>query len=193
MAGDNRERKKRMEEAGTMRVDDRGQMFTLESIVAAMLLLIVAYFLFRSTLLIAPQSTQVVDVQLSQYAKDTLNLLDNPNPPPYTRDSLEYVLEHLNSSDFEQVVSPLLNSTRKCLPEDVAFSYQVVYYNYTSGRLEEIDLTKNTPTSSTVTVSRCIVIDSSKFVSNSPFLTQSGAESASYPVVLEVRLTLWHV
>ncbi len=173
--------------------DERGQMFTLESIVAAMLLLVVAYFLFRSTLLIAPQSTQVVDVQLSQYAKDTLNVLDNPSPLPYTKDSLEYVLEHLNSSDFNQVVFPLVNSTRECLPRDVAFSYQVVYYNYTSGKLEEIDITKSTPTSSTVTASRCIVIDSSKFVKDSPFLTKSTVENSSYPVVLEVRLTIWRI
>ncbi len=172
---------------------ERGQMFTLESIVAAMLLLVVAYFLFRSTLLIAPQSTQIVDVQLSQYAKDTLNLLDNPSPLPYTRDSLEYVLEHLNSTDFNQVISPLLNSTRECLPRDVNFNYQVVYYNYTSGKLEKLDLTNYTPTSSTVTASRCIVIDSSRFVSDSPFLTRSTVENSSYPVVLEVRLTLWRV
>ncbi len=172
--------------------DERAQAFTLESIVAAVLLLVVAYFLFRSTLLIAPQSTQVVDVQLSQYARDTLRILDNPSPPPYTRDTLEYVLEHLNSSDFNEVLQPLLNSTRECLPKDVNFNIDVYYYNFSRGKIEEVSLTHNYPTSSTVTVSRYIVIDSSSFVNDSPFVSPS-FESGSYPVVLEVRLTLWRV
>jgi len=171
--------------------DCKAQAFTLESIVAAMLLLLVAYFLFRSTLIIAPQSTQVVDVQLSQYAKDTLRVLDNPSSP--TQDTLEYVLEHLNSSNFNTVVLPLINSTKECLPVDVNFSFVVYYYNFSTGSVEKISLTNTNPVSNTVTASRYIVIDSNDFVSDSPFVSNSSYESSGYPVVLEVRLTLWQV
>ena len=170
--------------------DCKAQAFTLESIAAALLLLVVAYFLFRSTLIIAPQSTQVVDVQLSQYAKDTLRILDNPSSP--TNDTLEYVLEHLNSSDFEEVVAPLVNATKECLPKDVGFNFAVYYYNYTTKKVEKLDLTNFVPSSSTVTASRYIVLDSKDFVSGSPFVS-TAPESGSYPVVVEVRLTLWRV
>ncbi len=173
-----------------IKLDCKAQAFTLESIAAALLLLVVAYFLFRSTLIISPQSTQVVDVQLSQYAKDTLRVLDNPASP--TNDTLEYVLEHLNSSDFEEVVAPLVNATKECLPKDVGFNFAVYYYNYTTKKVEKLDLTNFVPSSSTVTASRYIVLDSKDFVSGSPFVS-TAPESGSYPVVVEVRLTLWRV
>ncbi len=168
-------------------MNDKGQTFTLESIVASLLLLVVAYFLFRSTLLIAPQSAQITDVQLSQYGKDILRLFDNPKQS-LLNDTLEYALEHINSSNSSTL--SLINSIKKCLPKDVMFNLDVYYYNNTS--ILDYKITHNIPTSNTITVSRYLVIDSSNFVNNSPFVTKT-AESSSYPVVLEVRLTLWRV
>ncbi len=167
-------------------MNEKGQAFTLESVVASLLLLVVAYFLFRSTLLIAPQSTQVTDVQLSQYAKDTLRLLDSPAS---SDDTLEYTLEHINSTYSAE---PLLNAIKECLPKDIMFNLDVYYFNNTTGKVEVYKITHNIPTSNTVTVSRCVVINSNEFVNGSPFVTRS-AESSIYPVVLEVRLTLWRV
>jgi len=79
---------------------------------------------------------------------------------------------------------------RARLPKDVEFNFAVYYYNYTTKKVEKINLTDFAPSSSTVTASRYIVLNSNDFVNDSPFVS-ANPESSSYPVVVEVRLTLW--
>ena len=165
-------------------------MMTLEGVIAAVLILSVAYFLFQSTMIISPVSDEVVYVQMRQYGQDALSIL---NSQTGAKDTLPYALKHINST---YVPNELLRSLRKLLPDYTDFNLQVYYVNSTTSEIRVYNITNHAPPSTTVTASTYLVIRNGEFVDDSPFkLNSSGIEgsNANIPVLLEVRLTLWRV
>jgi len=168
----------------------KGQAFTLEGVVAAILMLMVAYFLFQSTLLISPLASESVDAQMRQYGIDVLNALKNPNSP--AKDTLENALKNLNATN--QPVE-LFDSIDSALPDNIQYNLEVWWYNST---LKVYKLTNRTPTSDTVSVSTYVLIKNGEFVSDSPFRINGtggveGTFDSDYPVILEVRMILWRI
>ncbi|MBE8540427.1 DUF7288 family protein [Geoglobus acetivorans] len=165
-------------------------MMTLESIIAAVLILSVAYFLFQSTMIISPISDEVVFVQIKQYGDDALMVLNNESG---TKDTLQYALKHINNT---YRADDLINSLKKLLPDYIDFHLQVYYLNHTTGKIQVYNITNKIPTSTTVTASTYVVIKNGEFVDDSPFKFNStdveGTDSNT-PVLFEVRLTLWRV
>lgn len=171
----------------------KGQAFTLEGIVAAVLMLMVTYFLFHSTIIISPLTGETSDAQLKQLGQDALILLDNPDSN--SNDTLQNALSSLNATNYPY---GLIDSLNKILPENVDYNLQVVYYNTSEDEFHTYRITDKAYTGDTVSVSRYIVIRNGNFVEDSPFLfNESGGFESSidteYPVVLEVKLILWRV
>jgi len=168
-----------------------GQAFTLEGVVAAVLMLMVAYFLFQSTLIISPLSGESVDAQLRQYGIDVLEALKNPDSP--AKDTLENALKNLNSTNPPLM---LLESIDNVLPDNVQYNLEVWWFN--NSTLNVYKITDRTPTSDTVSVSTYVLIKNGEFVSDSPFRINGiggieGTIDSDYPIVLEVRMILWRV
>ncbi|AEA46151.1 hypothetical protein Arcve_0110 [Archaeoglobus veneficus SNP6] len=169
----------------------KGQAFTLEGLVAAVLMLMVAYFLFQSTLVISPLSGESVDAQLRQYGLDVLTALKNPDSP--AKDTLENALRRLNATTPPV---ELFETIDHALPDNIQYNLEVWWFN--NSTLNVYRLTDRTPTSDTVAVSTYVLIKNGEFVSDSPFRINGtgGAEGtidSDYPVVLEVRMILWRV
>jgi hypothetical protein len=165
-------------------------MMTLEGVIAAVLILSVAYFLFQSTMIISPVSDEVVYVQMRQYGQDALTII---NSQTGAEDTLQYALKRINST---YTPYELLNSLEKLLPDYTDFNLQVYYVNMTTNEIEVYNITNRIPTSTTVTASTYLVIRNGEFVDDSPFkLNSTGIEgsNANVPILLEVRLTLWRV
>jgi hypothetical protein len=171
----------------------KGQVFTLEGIVAAVMMLMVTYFLFHSTIIISPLTGESSDAQLKQLGLDVLTLLDNPSSS--SNDTLQNALTSLNQSNYPY---GLIDSLEEILPENVDYNLQVLYYNTTEDELHIYPITSKTYTEDTVSASRYVVIRNSAFVYDSPFLFNEsggieGTIDSEYPVVLEVKLILWRV
>lgn len=170
------------------------QAFTLEGLIAALLMLIVAYFLFQSTLIISPLSSESIDVQLRQYGIDALTILKNPDAN--VDDALENALAKLNDSTKPV---ELLNSLDKILPENVEYRLEVWFLNRSINELQVYVIDSKEPTSDTVSVSTYLVLKNGELVSDSPFKLNVSAEGiegvsdSDYPVVLEVKLVLWRI
>ncbi len=166
------------------------QLFTLEGVIAAIIILGVTYFLFQSTMIISPISDEIVFVQIKQYGEDALRVLSMDTQ---AEDTLYYALTHLNDS---YTPDELIKSIKKILPDYIDFNLQVYFVNYTSNKIEVYNITNKVPTSTTVVVSKYIVIRNGQFVEDSPFrVRSSGVEGVNrdIPILLEVRLTLWRI
>lgn len=55
--------------------DDRGQIYTMEGIVAAIVLLLAVYFIINSISVVSPQTERSLDMKLAVRSQDALNIL----------------------------------------------------------------------------------------------------------------------
>ena len=166
-------------------VKGRAQTFTLEGVTAAILLLIVTYTLFQSSLVISPMWNEFRDAQLKQIAYDALRVLDGDK---LYNDSLKGMLIRLNSSfkpndefvaSLEKIIHP------------ANYRVEIHWVNKTSGKVESKVLIDNKPTPEAVAASRIVVLTNGDFNSTSPFYDPSLPDHA--PIAIEVRLIVWMV
>ena len=159
----------------------KAQMMTLEGIMAALLLFVVTYTLFQSSLVVSPLWSELSDAQLKQIAYDTLRVLDGE---PSRNDTLKGMLIKLNSSfepndEFVKAVRTLVKPA----------NFRIEIYWVNGSKIESRVLVNNNPTPEAVAASRFVVLRNGELSPDSPFYR---GEVPSYtPVVVEVRLILW--
>ncbi len=185
-------------------MNDKAQALTLEGVTAALLLLLAMYALFQGSLVISPVWSELGDAQLKQIGYDTLRILDGDTS---NNDSLKYMLYHLNKSDpdFPVPNDEFVNSLETLLTPNIRYKLDVSWVNITGNGtdqntsfnfVESLVLINNTPTPDAVTVSKLVVLNRELLSDDSPFrqpeLNLTG-HSPRYPIVVEVRLTLWTI
>jgi hypothetical protein len=57
-------------------VNDEGQLYTIEGVAAAILMVFTAYLIFSSTFILTPGDSHINDMQLEQLGNDVLKLMD---------------------------------------------------------------------------------------------------------------------
>ena len=159
----------------------KAQLMTLEGIMAALLLFIVTYTLFQSSLVVSPLWSEFSDAQLKQIAYDALRVLDNDSA---TNDTLKGMLIRLDSSfkpndDFVRALEKLVKPA----------NYRLEIYWVNGSRVESRVLIDNKATPEAVAASRFVVLKNNELSTNSPFYRSNSPEYA--PIVVEVRLILW--
>lgn len=164
----------------------KAQAFTLEGIVSAVMMLMVTYFLFHSTIIISPLTGEASDVQLKYMGIDTLNVLNSEG----NENGTLHCLANLNCQE-------LLENIEKVLPDNVDYSLHVIWYNTSSDEFQTHPIVEREYTEDTVSVSKYIVFQNSELTNSPFFFNESGGIEYSpdmqYPVVLEVKLVLWRV
>jgi len=159
----------------------KGQMMTLEGIMGALLLFLVTYTLFQSSLVISPLWSEFSDAQLKQIAYDSLRILDGNST---RNDSLEGMLISLDSSfapnqDFIQSLDRLIRPA----------NYRLEIYWVNGSSIESAVLVNNKPTPEAVAASRIVVLKNGDLSPSSPFYRSTGKTYT--PIVVEVRLIVW--
>ncbi|RLI75208.1 hypothetical protein DRO97_03900 [Archaeoglobales archaeon] len=180
-------------------MNNKAQALTLEGVTAALLLLLVLYTLFQSSLVISPVWSELGDAQLKQIGYDTLRVLDRDES---YNDSLKYMLYHLNKTDpeYPKPNEEFINSLETLLTSSIRYRLEVSWTNITGNStlrnfnfIENLVLINNTPTPDAVMVSRLVVLDNRSLTPSSPFMPNLDNVTSSYPIVVEVRLILWAV
>ncbi len=156
-------------------------MMTLEGIMGALLLFLVTYTLFQSSLVISPLWSEFSDAQLKQIAYDSLRVLDGNSSQ---NDSLEGMLLSLDSSFIPN--QDFINSLEKLIRPA---NYRIEIYWVSDSEIEKAVLVDNKPTPEAVAASRIVVLKNGDLNPSSPFY-KSGAKSYT-PIVVEVRLIVW--
>ena len=159
----------------------KAQMMTLEGIMGALLLFLVTYTLFQSSLVISPLWSEFSDAQLKQIAYDSLRILDGNSSQ---NDSLKAMLQSLDSSFTPN--QDFINSLEKLIRPA---NYRLEIYWVSDSKVEKAVLVDNRPTPEAVAASRIVVLKNGDLSSSSPFY-KAGAKSYT-PIVVEVRLIVW--
>jgi hypothetical protein len=71
-------------------VNNSGQLYTIEGITAAVIMLVTAYIVLNTTTLYTPADTHVTDMQLEQLGNDALAMMDTADRPTPSTFSYEY-------------------------------------------------------------------------------------------------------
>jgi hypothetical protein len=112
-------------------VDDQGQLYTIEGVAAAILMVFTAYLMLSSTTLYTPGETHVTDMQMEQLGNDALLMLDTSNG--YSESSpLENYIHGDTPNDrlfFTQNFTRYLNTTKSGYNESFSFIANVSYRN----------------------------------------------------------------
>lgn len=168
---------------------DKGQAFTLEGIMASLLLLLVMYTFFQSSLVVSPMWSELTDAQLRLLANDALKVLDNStkanvtNESRYLNDSLQGMITTL-SEDFK--LNPEFEMVLQRLVYPANYRLELCWINESTNAINCIPVISNTPTPEAVMGSRYVLIPKSE-LKNSVFNMLATYD----PAVFEVRLILW--
>jgi len=166
----------------------KAQAFTLEGVMASLLLLVVVYAFFQSSLVISPMWSELSDAQLRLLAQDTLKILDNPKKVDgnYINASLQGMISQLNSSFVPN--SDFLHALER-ITFPASYRLELYWVEVEEGKtiINSTALIDNNPTPEAVGGSRFVVIEKADLSDDSPFRNNKIPD----PVVFEVRLILW--
>ncbi len=96
-------------------VNEEGQIYTMEGIAAAFLMLLTTYIVLSSTSVITPGETHIADMQLETLGNDVLAVMDTPDSfdnalGKYSQSDLEYYIENNEPIWFNQTFLQLCNT-----------------------------------------------------------------------------------
>ena len=118
-------------------VDDQGQIYTIEGVAAAILMVTTTYLVLSSTTILTPGETHIIDMQLEQLGYDALAVMDTPSGYG-SQSPLSVYIQTGNSTDFNSNLTRLLN-TRTELGTDTLAYNATVFYRNTGGSLQNYD------------------------------------------------------
>ena len=174
-------------------VNESGQLYTIEGIAAAFLMIFTTYIVLSSTTILTPADTHVIDMQLEQLGNDALAMMDTPDPS-YQTSKLEDYIQDWDNGAFQNDFNSSVN--HDCGGRPLDFN-AYVYYRDDSGKIQKgtffesphMAATKRFVAAHPVTVTRWVYVE---WDPNNPplFFTKiANPHEANQVVLLEV--TLW--
>lgn len=184
---------------------DEGQIYTLEGLIAAGILIGLLVFILQSVSVVTPQTERTLDMKLQQKASDTLICLDRFNEKN-TSELKEYVIgwqgketQYLANPlpadaagvDNDPDIESLDNAINMYMTADVLYNVDFYYYDNSipaGYRIKHI-IKHGNPNDNSVMVKKLVTINE---VDNVPASSVWTANNR-YPEVVEVRLTAWYL
>ena len=121
-------------------MNDSGQLYTIEGVAAAIMMVITAYLVISSASIFTPQEKHVAQMQLEQLGHDALVVMDTPRENGM-QSYLAEAIAHNRSDWFENNYTALIQSRAEG-PNDTAIKYNVSIYYWNSGTIEMIPFVK---------------------------------------------------
>ena len=120
--------------------DDRGQVFTMEGVVSALIMVVALSYILSSVTLISPQTEKSLSTKLSIEAQDTLNLLSSETKPAIHMSDLKEDLAEWNGGEANPAIGAEVNPAepkiwdldqeiKLMLPANVEYNMNVTYYD----------------------------------------------------------------
>jgi hypothetical protein len=171
-------------------VGDKGQLYTIEGVAAAILMVVTAYVILNSNYIITPGDTHINDLQLEQLGNDVLRMMDTAVDYTDTADMYEAkksLLQRYISGEIPPPTDDFPTTFQKFAdPEDLdSLSFQaLVYYRDNNGIIQPYPI-YNPPTMTgrehSVHVTKWVLLDS-------PNPGFNNARNGPQTVLLEVQL-----
>jgi hypothetical protein len=90
-------------------VTDDGQLYTIEGIAAALMIVVTAYLVVSTTTVLTQQDVHIIDLQLQQLGNDALAMMDTPDE--FSKESnLSHIIKQNKTAEFHNQFLAYLNA-----------------------------------------------------------------------------------
>jgi len=107
-------------------VNTEGQLFTIEGVAAALIMLATAYIVVNATSVYTPGDTHINDMQLETLGCDALTIMNTPQNTS-VQSPLQSMVENRDGNAFRQMYTSLLNNRTETGQDNVQFLANVSY------------------------------------------------------------------
>jgi hypothetical protein len=190
--------------------DNRGQLYTIEGIIASLILIGVLLFIIQANSVIIPQTEKISDMKLQQRANDILNCVEISNGSNNANDLKTYV-ELWNGSPADPAVNEGVagGSMKNIAGETITLhnfdnavssrlsggeQYSVsVSYNDTSLHTDIPLIIKGQPGDNSVVATRLVTLYPEDDAQLSEFWRNNERHTSNLPIVVDVKIICWHL
>lgn len=167
-------------------VNESGQLYTIEGVAAAILMLVTAYIVINSTTVLTPQDVHIIDVQLETLGDDALGIMDIRNTSEEDSSLLQQLIRYddiPNKTRFRETFLLYCNSTPQGNLDNLQFDAKI-YYRGLSGDVQHYSYDQSSPyyRGKAVQVSRWV------YLNDKPVYGPGNMRSGQQIVLLEVLL-----
>ena len=111
-------------------MNDSGQLYTIEGIAAAVLMVVTAYLVVSTTTVLTPQDVHIIDMHLEQLGSDVLAMMDTPDS--YGNESmLAWTIRNNNTTVFQTTFLSYVNASTDSSSENMRYNATIYYRNST--------------------------------------------------------------
>jgi hypothetical protein len=127
-------------------VNSDGQLFTIEGIAAALIMLMTAYIVVNTTSVYTPGDTHINDMQLEVIGSDALKMMNIPENGSVSKSPLADIVETNNGAAFYTLFNNNLNNRTGMQSDTIQFMADVYYINSTTlGTVNSTPLSMSRP------------------------------------------------
>jgi hypothetical protein len=181
---------------------DKGQIYTMEGVTAAFIILGVLLFIIEANSLVVPQTEKVIDMKLGELSNDVLMSLDwSSNDSWSTTGSLKsyvagwngHTVIHTNNVPDAGIVmlnsniSNMLFQDGQYTQGDVQYNLEFFYINST-GKHSDTVLINGEPGDNSMVATRLVTLNE-----NDVGLSTFWENNARFPQVVQVKIICWHL
>jgi hypothetical protein len=108
-------------------VNDGGQLYTIEGVAAALIMLLTAYIIVGATSIYTPGDAHISDMQLEVLGSDALKMMDTAPNSSVTESPLRQIIETDDGDRFGKTFLNYVNATGYGPKHDIHFSASYTY------------------------------------------------------------------
>jgi hypothetical protein len=189
------------------RMDDSGQIHTIEGIVSGMIIILALMYILSSITFVSPQTEKTTVMKMSILSQDIMNVLSTPDQPgnstsPLTRSIARWQggvadpLQFYEVNPGEPSILWLNEKIRNLIPSNMLYNVDLLYVNDTKSaavghkvfdKMQVIFM--GDPHENSVTSSKLIVLN---------YYDMNGTvnsywNTTAIPKTVEVQLSLWYI
>ncbi len=110
-------------------VGEGAQLYTIEGVAAAMIMLLTAYFVVNATAVYTAGDTHINDMQLEILGKDVLDMMDTRPNGTVEKSPLRLIIEEDRGDDFRTAFVTMANNRTVADADRINFAAQYFYNN----------------------------------------------------------------
>jgi hypothetical protein len=170
--------------------DDMGQLYTIEGVVASLILLSVLLFVIQANSVATPQTEKSMDMQLFQKANDVVINLDLQDS--YGGSQLKLAVagwDDVSANNTNRVPSTMRALDGQISPmmsNDTRYNLDLIYYDST-GRHNSTVIQHGMPGDNSVTATRMVTLNKNDTIN------MNRTTWKEFPQVVEVKITCWYL
>jgi hypothetical protein len=173
-------------------VTDDGILYTIEGVMAGILMITTAYLILSTTSVYTPGETHISDMQLEQLGNDVLAVMDTP-PDPIQPGFLKKFIEDLNGDGGEKFRIMFLDMTHQkaefagwSWDETINFNASVYYRK--NGDIGSYHFSDSGVTGNLTGIEHPVMVTRRVLVNNASSISTHGPDNRNQSVLLEVLM-----